>query len=278
MKYNADCHVHLGLPNKNINDEELREILLKYKEAGITFLRDGGDKSGVSKRAKSICEEIGIDYRTPIFSIYKKGHYGSFLGREFDTIDEYKKLVDEAINEGADFIKIIASGIVDFNDYGEIDPSLSAEEIAEMVGYAHGKGLSVMCHVNGKDAIRSAIAAGVDSIEHGFYMDEETAESLAESDTIWVPTVAPVAALVGDKEINQETLKKIITEHITMIGRVWYLGGMIALGTDAGCVGTPHIDSIDKEYQLLKAAIDDVEFDAHLEMSLAQIAWKFSRQ
>lgn len=278
MKYNADCHVHLGLPNKEITDEELRELLQKYKDAGITFLRDGGDKTGVSKRAKALAKEIGIDYRTPIFSIYKEDHYGAFIGRAFDTQDEYKKLVDEAIEEGADFIKIIASGIVDFSNYGEVEASLSAEELASMVGYAHGKGLSVMCHVNGKNAIRSAISAGVDSIEHGFYMDEETAGLLAESDAIWVPTVAPAAALVGNKDINQETLTKIITEHIKMIGRVWYLGGMIALGTDAGCVGTPHIDSVAREYELLSAAIDDVEFDAHLEMSKAQIEWKFKRQ
>ncbi len=277
MKYNADCHIHIGLPNKEINDEELRALLQEYKDAGITFIRDGGDKFGVSKRAKAIAKEMGMDYRTCIFPICKKGLYGAFLGKTFDTQDEYKALVDEAIDEGADFIKIMVSGVVDFSNDTEV-PALSSDEIASMVGYAHGKGLSVMCHVNGAEAIRSALSAGVDSIEHGFYMDEDTAALLAASDTVWVPTVAPATAFVGDKKINQDNLKKIMTEHMKMIGRVWYLGGMIALGTDAGCVGTPHVESIDKEYDLLKAAIDDVEFDAHLEMSQAQIAWKFNRQ
>ena len=328
MKFNADNHIHIALPEKEMTDEQIKVRLTVYKDAGVTFLRDGGDKYGVSIRAKKIAADLGIKYVTPAFPIFKEGHYGAFIGKSFEDFDGFKSLVDEAIEAGADFIKLMASGIADFNNYGllldgkekyavvEIEkitvpvPShdhdendnhedsleneleghnfsasvykkdetvIEPELLRDMVEYIHSKGLSVMCHVNGAANIKSAIEAGVDTIEHGLYMDEECAGMLAESDIVWVPTVAPVAALVGCDDIKQDVLKQILTEHVKMINRVWYLGGMIALGSDAGCKGAEHAEAIESEYNYLKAAINDQEFDDHLKMSLAQIEWKFSK-
>ena len=354
MKFKADNHIHIALPEKKMSDEQIAARLAIYKDAGVTFLRDGGDKHGVSARAKAIATDMGINYVTPAFPIFKEGHYGAFIGKAYSDIESFKALVDEAIAEGADFIKIMASGIVEFNNYGvlldgkekqmvaiieeikvpeishddhnhdnhdnhddhdhdnhdhddhdhdhddhdghddhdhddELDghsfeaalykkekSAIDVDELTEMVEYCHSKGLSVMCHCNGAVNIKAAIEAGVDTIEHGFYMDEECAGMLAESDIVWVPTVAPVAALVGQDDIKQDVLKQILAEHIKMINRVWYLGGMIALGTDAGCKGAIHLDAIESEYNFLKAAINDQEFDDHLKMSLAQIEWKFT--
>lgn len=327
MKFTADSHVHFALPEKELGEAEIRARLDEYKNAGITFLRDGGDKSGIGATVKGLAKEYGIDYRTPVYALYKDGHYGSFLGKSFKDIDEYKKLVDEVVSLGADFIKIIVSGIMDFDEYGVLvdgkekyqvidvekikisdcdehdhddcdehhheadeghsytaclykkdETSLTADELNEMVSYAHSKGLSVMAHCNGAANIKQAVKTGVDSLEHGYFMDEECASLLAESDTVWIPTIAPVAALIGNKEFNQETIKKILGNQVNMINRVWYLGGMIGLGTDAGSVDTPHVTSIESEYNFLKAAINDQEFDSHLSMSLEQIKWKFSKK
>ena len=344
MKFNADNHIHIALPEKEMTDEQIKARLTAYKDAGVTFLRDGGDKYGVSIRAKKIAADLGIKYVTPAFPIFKEGHYGAFIGKSFEDFDGFKSLIDEAIETGADFIKLMASGIADFNNYGLLldgkekyavveiekitvpvpshddddhdhehdhddddhdhehdhdddehehneleghnfsasvykkdETAIEPELLKNMVEYVHSKGLSVMCHVNGAANIKSAIEAGVDTIEHGLYMDEECAGMLAESDIVWVPTVAPVAALVGNDDIKQDVLKQILTEHIKMINRVWYLGGMIALGTDAGCKGAEHTEAIESEYNYLKAAINDQEFDDHLKMSLAQIEWKFSK-
>ncbi len=331
MKFNADNHIHIALPEKEMTDEQIKARLTVYKDAGVTFLRDGGDKYGVSIRAKKIAADLGIKYVTPAFPIFKEGHYGAFIGKSFRDFDGFKSLVDEAIEAGADFIKLMASGIADFNNYGILldgkekyavveiekitvpvpshdhdddehdhehehsledeleghnfsasvykkdETAIEPELLRDMIEYVHSKGLSVMCHVNGAANIKSAIEAGVDTIEHGLYMDEECAGMLAESDIVWVPTVAPVAALVGNDNIKQDVLKQILTEHVKMINRVWYLGGMIALGTDAGCKGAEHAEAIEPEYNYLKAAINDQEFDDHLKMSLAQIEWKFSK-
>ena len=118
MKFNADNHIHIALPEKEMTDEQIKARLTVYKDAGVTFLRDGGDKYGVSIRAKKIAADLGIKYVTPAFPIFKEGHYGAFIGKSFEDFDGFKSLVDEAIEAGADFIKLMASGIADFNNYG----------------------------------------------------------------------------------------------------------------------------------------------------------------
>lgn len=73
-------------------------------------MRDGGDHYGVSKRAARLAPEYEIDYRTPVFAIYKEGHYGKIVGKSFSDMKEYHRRVLEAAAEGADFIKIMTTG------------------------------------------------------------------------------------------------------------------------------------------------------------------------
>ncbi len=299
----GDCHVHMILDGEDFRkaidmhkesgpiDGVIRERLQKYKDAGVTFLRDGGDAFGVCGRAKELASEYEIDYRSPAFPIYKKGHYGAFIGRGFSDMDEYRALVDEAKEEGADFIKLMISGIMDFDNYGVLidgnesynalsndeNGGLSPDEIQTMIDIAHDEGFAVMAHCNGAANIRAALAASADSIEHGAYMDDECIELLSESDTVWVPTVAPIANLVGCGRFSDDVLKQIVLKHIENINRVWTLGGMIALGTDAGAYKVPHTDAIKSEYTFLKNAINDKEFEMHLLTSQEQIAWRFKR-
>ena len=87
----ADLHIHMILDGVYYRDaidahkaqpleDLIRSRLENYAQRGITFLRDGGDAWSVSLTAKSLAREYGIDYRSPAFPIYKKGHYGSFIG------------------------------------------------------------------------------------------------------------------------------------------------------------------------------------------------------
>lgn len=290
----GDCHVHMILDGEDYRkaidmhkdsgpiDGVIHERLEKYKDAGVTFIRDGGDAFGVCERAKQLASEYGIDYRTPAFPIYKKGHYGSFIGRGFSDVDEYKALINEAKEAGADFIKLMLSGIMDFDNYGVIkdgeSDGLSPEEIQLMIDIAHDEGFAVMAHCNGAANIKAALSASVDSIEHGAYMDDECIELLSMSDTVWVPTVAPIANLIGCGRSSDEVLKQIVLKHIENINRVWFLGGMIALGTDAGAYAVPHADAIKSEYTFLKNAINDKEFEAHILTSQEHISWKFKKQ
>ena len=109
----GDCHIHMILDGiyyraaidaqkDHPDDRLIRARLAAYRDAGITFLRDGGDAWGVGSYAARIAGEYGIDYRTPVFPIYKRGHYGSFIGCGFDTMREYADLVRQAAERGAE--------------------------------------------------------------------------------------------------------------------------------------------------------------------------------
>ena len=187
----GECHAHLFMNGYNYREavelhqggpkeDDIRAKLRLYQEQGVTFVRDGGDALGVSALAKKIAPEYGIDYRTPLFAIHKNGHYGGIVGYGFDNMEEYHGLVKRAIREGADFIKVMFSGILDFDRDGALtEEPLAGEEIWEMIHIAHEEGMSVMAHVNGADAVRNAVEAGVDSVEHGNFMDEDCLQALA---------------------------------------------------------------------------------------------------
>ena len=172
----GECHAHLimdGLNYKDaisihkdhVNDEVIRKHLKVYEELGIVFVRDGGDALGVSERARKLAPEYGIDYRTPIFAIHKNGHYGSIVGKGFDTMKEYHVLLKEAKNKGADFIKIMTTGLLDFNNHGQITGTpLDRKEVREMVHIAHEEGMAVMSHTNGIYGVQAAVEAGVDML------------------------------------------------------------------------------------------------------------------
>ena len=127
--YRKAVETHKG----HIREDILRGYLEEYRKRGITFIRDGGDDLGVSSFVKNIAAEYGIDYRTPVFAIHKNGHYGSIVGKGFDTVKEYENLVREAKRQGADFIKLMVSGLVDFSKYGVITSTpLSRDEMKEL--------------------------------------------------------------------------------------------------------------------------------------------------
>ena len=100
----GDCHIHMILDGvyyraaidaqKERPDEALvRGRLAAYRAAGVDFLRDGGDAWGVGAFAAKLAPEYGLDYRTPLFPIHRRGRYGGFIGRGFDMPVFYRKVV-----------------------------------------------------------------------------------------------------------------------------------------------------------------------------------------
>ena len=93
----GDCHIHMILDGiyyraaidaqkERVDEALVRARLVAYRDAGIRFLRDGGDAWGVGSFAARIAGEYGIDYRTPAFPIHRKGRYGGFIGKGYDTL------------------------------------------------------------------------------------------------------------------------------------------------------------------------------------------------
>ena len=257
----GECHAHIIMDGVNYrhaidlhrngpDDNVIREHWKIYQDRGITFVRDGGDALGVSARAKELAPEYGIDYRTPVFAIHKEGHYGSIVGKNFSTMPEFHKRVLEAKEQGADFIKIMTTGLLDFNAHGAITGTpLDAAEVKEMVHIAHEEGMAVMSHTNGTYGVQAAVEAGVDSLEHGNYMNEESLTMLSESHTVWVPTLVTVRNLLGDGRYADETLKPIIETAEENVRKAFRLGVKVAPGSDAGAYRVLHGQGIQDEMQ-----------------------------
>ena len=156
----GESHLHIFMNGNNykeavkaqsqgVNESVIRKNFEEYRKRGITWLRDGGDIYGTSRRAKEIAPEYGITYRTPIFAIHRDGHYGGIVGRAYRDMKEYAKLVKTLRKEGGQFVKIMISGIMDFDRGGLTEESLPDEEIRELIHIAHEEGFSVMAHTNG---------------------------------------------------------------------------------------------------------------------------------
>lgn len=287
----GECHAHVIMDGINYKkavkrheqgpDEVIvRKCLETYQRAGVTFVRDGGDALGVSHLAKRLAPEYGIDYRTPVFAIHKNGHYGGIVGRGFDDLKEYHALVKEAGRQGADFIKIMTTGLLDFNNHGMVTGTpLEKEEVREMVHIAHEEGFAVMSHTNGVCGAQAAIEAGVDSLEHGNYMDDETIAMLADSHTVWVPTLVTVRNLMGCGRYDDTVLQPIIESGETSLRRAFHKKARVALGSDAGAYRVMHGTGIRDEYRAFLEILGDTpDTDRWIREGEEEIRRRFCRR
>lgn len=262
-----DLHIHMILDGldfrkaidahrKSPQEHIIRERLRQYREMGIDFLRDGGDAWGVCTYAKALAKEYGIDYRSPAFPIYKRGHYGSFIGKGFDTIEEYKMLLNEAEREGADFIKLMISGLIDFSKPNTLtEKGLYPDEITQMIDLAHRRGFAVMVHANGDQAVNAALDAQVDSIEHGAFLSEKTL--LRMKNTLWVPTLSTIGNLIGSGRYPDSVLIPLLQEQVQKVRFVYENGGLIGLGSDAGAYRVYHAQAAQEERNYLSFISDE---------------------
>lgn len=263
----SDCHVHMVLDAANWKEAIarhkicpdvtfIREMLEIYQREGFTYLRDGGDRWGVGAKARELAPEYAIRYRTPLAPLCKREHYGGFIGRKYDDFREFAALVKETREQGGDFIKIMISGLMDFNQWGVLsEDGYDPEEIRELIHIAHEEGFSVMAHANGARTVEAAAASGVDSVEHGAYLDEDAMTAMVENGVVWVPTLSTIGNLRGKGRFCEDAVVRILESASANVRRFADLGGLIAPGTDAGAWAVPHGSLT--EYELLEEALGD---------------------
>ncbi len=280
----VDCHVHMvldGIDWKNAIARHdpvpdvlwIRKTLAQYQQLGFTYLRDGGDRWGVGQAARKLASEYGITFRTPLAPLCKAGHYGSFIGRKFESTREFAALVREQREHGGDFVKIMISGLMDFDHFGRLSESgLPEEEIRTWIHIAHEEGMVVMAHANGAETVKAAAQAGVDSVEHGAYLDAEALEAMAEHGTVWVPTVSTVGNLLGRGRFNENAVRQILENLLENISCFGNMGGYLAPGTDAGAWAVDH-GSL-SEYRWLEMALG-ASRDSILERGIGKLREKF---
>lgn len=278
----ADCHIHMVLDGaywKNAiarhsvtpNESFIRKTLAQYRDLGYTYLRDGGDRWGVGAKAREFAGEYSIIYRTPLAPICHRGHYGEFIGISYENMQEYSEFVVNTRKNGGNFIKIMISGLMDFHKFGVLtQPGLDPKEISELIHIAHSEGMAVMAHANGGSTVLAAADAGVDSVEHGAYLNEEALFAMAEMGTVWVPTLSTVGNLKGNGRFPDRETTQILESALENVEKFRNLGGILAAGTDAGAWAVPHGCGTEEAY-LAQAGVTE----ADLAKGLAVIQEKF---
>ena len=267
MQNRIDGHIHMLLdgidwrsaidghraePNRAL----IRTRLESYAEAGFTYLRDGGDRWGVGAAAREIAKGYGITYRTPLAPLCRAGHYGAFIGEKFEKFRDFTGLVRNTRQNGGDFIKIMISGLMDFDCFGRLsEEALAPEEITELVHICHEEGFSVMVHANGARTVEAAARAGVDSVEHGAYLDGDALAAMKESGTIWCPTLSTIGNLRGKGRFDEGAVAAIYASACENVRAFAGMGGLIVPGSDAGAWAVPHVRGSGDEYRHLQAAL-----------------------
>jgi imidazolonepropionase-like amidohydrolase len=243
----VDAHVHVRDPG----------ALASVAAAGVAAVRDAGTKEGAGLKAGS-AGRSGPAIVSAGWALYKKGGYGSFFGVPVDTRREIKDEIRRLKNCGADIIKVMASGMVSLKRPGSVTAGgFSPGELRLIVDDAACLGLGVMAHANGEKAITAAAAAGVRSIEHGFFMTLRALRLMAKAGIYWTPTVGALARAAGAATISKEMKAQVMTlvaHQLEMIGRAREIGVPLALGTDCVLPDPGYRKSYDAELSYFERA------------------------
>ena len=146
--------------------------------------------------------------------------------------------VREVLRAGADVVKIAVSGGVSAPRVPARRPLFTSEEIAAVVDEAHRAGVPVACHAVGGPNTLAAVRAGVDTIEHGAWLDDEVVSEMARRGTWYVPTFA-IYRWHAERgtALRQARARELIAPHRESFARARAAGVRIALGTDSGAYG-----------------------------------------
>jgi imidazolonepropionase-like amidohydrolase len=162
-----------------------------------------------------------------------------------DGPDAVRRKVREMIRAGADVIKVATSGGVLSPTDDPRHPHFRPDELEEIVTEATAAGIYVMAHAQGGEGIKNAVRAGIRSIEHGIYLDDEGIELMVQRGTWLVPTlVAPLGVLdavdagASIPASSVEKAKAVVQVHQQAVGRAIDAGVKVAMGTDSGVA--PH--------------------------------------
>ncbi|MBU7007189.1 amidohydrolase family protein [Phosphitispora fastidiosa] len=258
----VDCHVHFSMNSENLfqaiedweNDinginVKCRQYALAYLESGVLSVRDGSDRMNIGLRVRN--EIMAGKYPGPVVTatgraIYRKGCYGNFLGPGAASVDEALTQIDSFAGEGIDQLKVVVSGLVSFKEFGSIGAQqFTTAELSAIVNRAHSLGLRVMAHVSSAAAVETAVNAGVDSIEHGYFLETRQLKLMAQQKTAWIPTLAPLGNLVCGGIVPYDGADlRVISESLEIqlarVREAHALGVIIGIGTDAGANHVPH--------------------------------------
>ncbi len=261
-----DAHTHMFLEGGELDLEKRTAFLKRSPEElltlakarleklvrlGVTAMRDCGDKDGVGLALSRLCASPDrpvmpyID--SPGAAIHHKGRYGSFMAEPIEDFLTAAECVAVRVKAGADRIKLIPTGIINFKQ-GAVTaaPQMTTEEVSALVLAAKSHNRQTIAHGSGDEGLERAIEGGVDSIEHGFFVRDDQLARMRDRQIAWVPTFAPVQKQVDHAERMGwdaqvvANLQKILDRHAETLVKAQAMGVQIVAGSDAGSCGVAH--------------------------------------
>jgi imidazolonepropionase-like amidohydrolase len=250
-----DCHVHIafnGDPDETAKLATAPAPVLAWQasenarrtlEAGITAVRDVGSRDSIAILLRDAIVEgrlPGPRMRAAGSLICMTGGHGWMIGREADGPDDVRKAVREQRRAGADCIKFTATGGVMTPGVDPRATSFTEEELRAGVDEAHKAFVKTAAHAQGTSGIKNAVRAGIDSIEHGIFLDDEAVELMRERGTVLVATLAAphniskygLAGGIPAYAVEKSNL--VMEAHRESFKLAYRSGVRIAMGTDAG--------------------------------------------
>ena len=260
-----DCHTHLVWDGSadpttvmlGMDDETNAIAMAKHVEAtlrlGITTVRDLASPHRVGFAVREAVRRGIVAGPNMVISgpnICMTGGHGWHMGLEADGVDEVRKATRQLLKQGVDVIKVMASGGVytDGEEPGSVQ--YSVEELSVAVEEAHKKNVRVSAHAEGITGIRSALKAGVDTIEHANLADEAAWDDFLRQGTWLIPTLVTFRNLArpgtGIPEFAIRKAQQIQAAHSVNFRRAVEKGVKIAVGTDCNSPLLPHARYFDE--------------------------------
>lgn len=268
-----DCHIHIMFdasnnPNATSKDEPLIYQSLQAAKRGESFLQCGvttvRDLGGIEYAEMSIKRAFNEGWLAgPRLLVSGKcltmtGGHGWWFGREVDGVDDARKAARENIKMGADNIKMMATGGVMTPGVDPRHVQLTEAELQAGFEEAAKAGKLSASHAQGTEGIKNAIRAGVRTIEHGIFMDDEAIRLMLERGTYFSLTLAAPKMIndngeaAGVPKYMVEKSKWVMEAHIKSVEAAHRAGVKIVCGTDAGTPFNKHGESVLVELQMMR--------------------------
>ena len=272
-----NCHVHItSNPDPRaqkptsqaaLTIQAINNLAL-HLSSGVTYVRDVGSAEFIAIELREAVNDgrvQGPDMQVSGRCICMTGGHGWNTGRQADGADECRKAAREMLRAGADWIKVMATGGVMTKGVEPGAEQLSVEEMTAIAEEAHKKGVRVCTHAQGNTGIKNALKAGIDCIEHGIYLDDESIGTMLKQGSWLVPTLcAPHFILKhGVKDgVPEYAVKKteiVHDAHFASFQKAYKAGVKCACGTDAGTPYNPHNGTPNELILMVKSGLTPMQ-------------------
>lgn len=276
-----NAHVHVTFdevatdPFKHVKEESSAGMAIRTAarvkrmlETGITCARDLGGINYIELAVRDMIktgEISGPRLYCAGKQIMMTGGQGWPVGRESDGADEVRKAAREQIKAGADIVKLMATGgILTLG----VDPGSSQLEENEMragVEEAKKANRKAVAHAQGTAGVKAAIRAGVDTVEHGIFLDDEAIQMMIDNKVVFVPTLTPPYRITeaglkgGMQPWVMEKMDKVNKSNVKSFQRAYQAGVIIAAGNDGGTPKNPHHDMLTELRLMVEYGVPVVE-------------------